>query len=56
VLEQGVGSHFDPFASCLKFGLVMYGVCRYLGSSTTAVTASQRSPFASLCCDNKDVE
>src|SRR5580765_2598652 len=44
---QGDGFHFAPSFSSLKCVLVMNGVCRYFGSSTTVLTSRMTSPFGS---------
>ena len=47
-VEQGVGSHFAPFASLLKLRLVIHRVCRYVGSSTKVVMTSHSVPARSF--------
>src|SRR5215467_15640990 len=44
---QDDGFHFDPSFSRLKWVLVMNGVCRYFGSSTTVLTSRMTSPLGS---------
>src|SRR5262245_18805780 len=44
---QDDGLHFDPSFSSLKCVLVMNGVWRYFGSSTTVLTSRITSPFGS---------
>src|SRR5215467_10654246 len=41
------GLHLDPSFSSLKCVLVMNGVCKYFGSSTTVLTSRMESPFGS---------
>src|SRR5215510_1220325 len=44
---HGDGFHFDASCSRLKCVLVMNGVCKYFGSSTTVLTSRMTSPFGS---------
>src|SRR5581483_2476393 len=46
--EQGVGSHADASVSFRNCDEMMYGVSRYIGSSTTAVQISMSRPVGSL--------